>query len=700
MKEHVHSHGDGTDIPSNTRKPLRCGDCETHCESRGDLYRHRMEHHRTATELQTVPWDDGIAPWERPHQTDGKKLQHEYEINSPHILSADREGILKMEYNFPTDDLRGGLDEIMENIHTIFRKEDHAFNFNITLGMILHNMETGEYRYYIPYLNSTLLDNNIHLSAYEDLTRVCRTLSRLNIPTYIQHQRPNSKWKPHLITNMLVYVYRKSYPLGAGMLPPYVKKRHCIIGLESYASDHSKVYQDNLCIFRCLALHHKQVEMEAAAIIYYMQWRQYREGKIPLEHIKFKGIDLNELPEFESCFQIRVSVLELQESGVVIPRYHPTTSFREHLHMNIYESHLSYITNMSTYASKYKCPTCDRLFKTPQKIRSHLRICSRVTALELPGGMYKHVKSIFEELDECGIRVPEHERFFPWFAVYDFESILEKIEESSSQSLRWVRKHKPISVCISSNVENYTDCKFIVNADLDTLLQQMTTHLSHISAAAESKARTKWRIVIDKLEREMESWKPLETNPEDDDENDQLESTEMGDYEPATKVFKRKISKPNVFQEFQRNLLHDEWQINYNDHEEEEDDSTDEEEIETNEQPNIFRTDERMYLMLKRLHKKLLTYFSQLPVLAFNSARYDINLIKTRLPKYLGMCTEGAGFVVKRNNSYLCICSERFRFLDISQYLPPGSSYSNFLQAFQVQEKKSVFPLRVLRFSG
>ena len=44
------------------------------------------------------------------------------------------------------------------------------------------------------------------------------------------------------------------------------------------------------------------------------------------------------------------------------------------------------------------------------------------------------------------------------------------------------------------------------------------------------------------------------------------------------------------------------------------------------------------------------------------------------------------GFVVKRNNQYNCIGTDRLRFLDILNYLAPGFSYQKYLTAFGVKE--------------
>ena len=50
------------------------------------------------------------------------------------------------------------------------------------------------------------------------------------------------------------------------------------------------------------------------------------------------------------------------------------------------------------------------------------------------------------------------------------------------------------------------------------------------------------------------------------------------------------------------------------------------------------------------------------------------------------------GFVVKKANAYACLSTDRFRFLDISHFLTPGTSYAGFLKAYGVEETKGFFP--------
>ena len=79
-------------------------------------------------------------------------------------------------------------------------------------------------------------------------------------------------------------------------------------------------------------------------------------------------------------------------------------------------------------------------------------------------------------------------------------------------------------------------------------------------------------------------------------------------------------------------------------------------------------------------------------MLGFNSAKYDINLIKMVLAKTLKLHETNDYFVVKKNNQYMCVANPEFRFLDISNYLASGYSYAKILKAYQTEEFKFYFP--------
>ena len=95
---------------------------------------------------------------------------------------------------------------------------------------------------------------------------------------------------------------------------------------------------------------------------------------------------------------------------------------------------------------------------------------------------------------------------------------------------------------------------------------------------------------------------------------------------------------------------------------------------------------------LEELKKEMDSYCLQLIFLWLNSAKYDLNLVKTHIAKHLDMHDGQKVFTIKRNNQYACLRNEHFKILDITQYMAAGTNYDSFLKAYDVPVSKGFFP--------
>ena len=90
----------------------------------------------------------------------------------------------------------------------------------------------------------------------------------------------------------------------------------------------------------------------------------------------------------------------------------------------------------------------------------------------------------------------------------------------------------------------------------------------------------------------------------------------------------------------------------------------------------------------EKLTAEFHSYLQELPVLGFNSSNYDLVLIKPALiPCLMGKIK----FVLKKANSFLCLKTKQFRFLDIRNFLAPGFVYRKFLIAYGAEDRKFFF---------
>ena len=508
-----------------------------------------------------------------------------------------------------------------------------SFKLNVSMGFILMHRETEEYRFFAPHNNNAFFKKPIRIDRPSSWREVYSQMDEESLTAYVTQHRENTKWIPLMVTNVDIQLFYLGVSMGAGELPQFIKTHHCIIGLDKDRM--GKLYKDNLCGIRCLAFHLNFKEtgdgyggLGARTKELKQQWRQ-------------GGLDLLRVPEFEDAFNISVDIYSLCEDGSVIPRYLSQGLHQDNMVLNLWDSHLSYVTNIPAYLQKYRCDSCERHFNHLSHWKQHQGSCANATQYDFPGGFHKRTTTIFDRLKDFNIVVDMEQQQYPWFIVYDFEALLSPVNEKDQPTpkLKWLRRHEPISVSIASNVDGYETAKCFVNPDPKLLIEEMMEYMASIADTARMHAESKWSSAISGLKALIENYE------------DKLECTEQ--WEGITEEEKQHLKTV--------------W--------------------------------ENSLKKLRSLLGSLYHYCRQVPVLGFNSARYDLNLAKSHLIPWLRANIDPEEEqdsvdinVIKNGSAYTQIGARRFKFLDISNYLAGGVSYSAFLKAYKIEEAKSYFP--------
>ena len=84
-------------------------------------------------------------------------------------------------------------------------------------------------------------------------------------------------------------------------------------------------------------------------------------------------------------------------------------------------------------------------------------------------------------------------------------------------------------------------------------------------------------------------------------------------------------------------------------------------------------------------------YCDRLPLIGFNSQRYDIPLIRRFLPSSLDRLDTLPDLVIRKNNSYMALGTKRLKYLDLTNYLAANTSLSAFYKAYNVTNPKGFF---------
>ena len=106
----------------------------------------------------------------------------------------------------------------------------------------LRNIENGEHTVYYTNTNSSWLDRLSKTKAWLTKQEELRIQGE-------KIDRPNTKWifEKHLFIDLKVILDRQPLRFGLGRLPDWIRNKHEVISLDTY--------NDNLCVFRCLAVH-------------------------------------------------------------------------------------------------------------------------------------------------------------------------------------------------------------------------------------------------------------------------------------------------------------------------------------------------------------------------------------------------------------------------------------------------------------
>ena len=237
-------------------KTYQCRRCDVIFEGRHELHVHQNMQHGGA--LPNRPWRQEAhldePPWGDPVRDE--PLRQIYEGNQNVILAdAKIDKGRKVIYNLPTNNLRDGVDEILWKLDEIFMDQNGAFKLNLSLGLILRNMETGEYRYFAPHVNDSLFPSPFLIGSRKYLRIFQNKIRRSDPLEYVNNLRPNSKWRPFMITNVRFDVTPTNFPLGKGALPDYIKQKRSIVSME--VDSQNRPYKDDHCFFLLFGLSSK-----------------------------------------------------------------------------------------------------------------------------------------------------------------------------------------------------------------------------------------------------------------------------------------------------------------------------------------------------------------------------------------------------------------------------------------------------------
>ena len=353
---------------------------------------------------------------EQPWGTD-QNLRQIYVQNFPRFRDSEtlnRRSRIFLRYS--CHDRAPLIESIAHAIENIFQRQTNAFKINLSFSFILQHRETGEFRYHYASNNNQLLNSPRLIRNQQDLENLLDHLAAKDFPSHLKDQRPNTKWVIEHIVSLRIHLVMTTYPLGnPPKLPDYIKNNRFIIGLQK--DEHSRTYKDHLCFFPCLVIGKYKFTRHNC------NQKAKELSQDYCEHFEvnpqdFKGVKLTDFPQLEKYYETHLFAMFFKEDGTAKTFYLSQSSFPTKIYMNVYQNHLSLITDHKMYSKQCICNRCDKVSTNMSHHLRHQTKCDGTVEYSYPGGVYKNKLSVFEELEKTGVVVHEEDKYHEkWFAM-------------------------------------------------------------------------------------------------------------------------------------------------------------------------------------------------------------------------------------------------------------------------------------------
>lgn len=647
LRRHLdHAHNE------RARRRFQCHYCGKSYASQSYLSRHACTPHTSSTAPTRTRRVVRLAEFEDPtldyvgttEPTQDQVLRRNWQSIRRGLRSHTYVDILNCRlFRFDGDQSPGS---VWENLLACWNRFRTGAKINCSVGCLLRHVTNGSFRYFHSSSNNAALFPTAQTVVSENqLREVYERYNGVDVREEASQRRPNTAWSLVAVTNVTFYIYKLQDVSRIGSaqdVPDYVKTNRFLWSMIACRKT-GQVYLDNLCFFRCLAASHGISEgrlfartklsssCEREVIRLFNQWKFAHSEMNGVTTWDFKGVSLDMLLEMEDFFDITISVYGLREDGTTSVIWASNRKKTNTLNLNLSNNHFSLITDVDGFASAFICRGCEQVFTRRSSLRAHKCKVGDITKLVYDGGVFKASPTIFDRLlFIAGIDVEKNKRFYPFRVTYDIECYLSKDDlPESTDKMTFTSHHELLSISVCSNVPGFTEAVCFVVEKEDQPHKVINLFTSYLLEIAEAAEL----IMRDQFEEVLEQL---------DEFCRQRGNLEVSYSKSTGSEYSCSSQK------------------------------------------------------LERLKAELEVYLKTIPIVSFNGQRYDLQVLKSDLILELlrqDACDDdGLRFVIKRSNSLVCVESEHLRFVDITNFIAPGSTYASYLSAFGCAEAKGFFP--------
>ena len=238
-----------------------------------------------------------------------QRLRKELRCCQHFLVDSEPERARHKVFDYAVETLNETI--VNEKLDQFFNNLKCAAKTNLAFGFVLKNIKDGGFRHFCAHKNKTLLDRSKLVCTHDDLLKLKTFLNKTDVIESWSQEGMNSKWRFYKLTNLAVFAaLLKDVLMGckdAVLSEPLLKK--CTINCFTFAENTRQPYNDNLCLFRALALHlHGNQRLVEKTSKLFNLLSNKMDG---LSDGQFQGVHMNDIPIVEDLLTLNILLYDL-----------------------------------------------------------------------------------------------------------------------------------------------------------------------------------------------------------------------------------------------------------------------------------------------------------------------------------------------------------------------------------------------------
>ena len=254
-------------------------------------------------------------------------------------------------------------------------------------------------RYFYAHENNNFMERDKLVRTHAHITNLRDRMQKIDIVGICTRERANTKWKFYKHTNLTIFPpLFKDVPTGCkDTVFPEPLLRNCNVNCVTFGRNTRQPYNDNLCLFRALALHllgNEKLEEEASKI-FNLFLNNSEEGDVS----KFEGAHSNDISKIQDLLQLNIFLSDIDfvdEEMIGELCRGRIQKYEKSLKLN---NHICYVNSIDELFKAFRCTTCDTFFSKTGILERHLVSCSNRVKDMYPKDGYELRETLFEKLD-------------------------------------------------------------------------------------------------------------------------------------------------------------------------------------------------------------------------------------------------------------------------------------------------------------